>query len=239
MADIEKLDGQSGSLRVLFVVWEWLEKFVAAFWTGLGWPHAVLAIVILIVFLFKKELQGLIPRITAVGASGVSLSPDVIPSQQPATKDDIKATSGDAEKPGVEFPTLLKITSDSVDEAIRVLGDADAELIFLKVQLSYWKAMYIFENFYSSIFGGQIKILRFLNGFGSIGCSYEKVQELWEEYVRVHIPTIESWGFEAYLKFLFEAGLLDRKGETLVISVLGSEFLIWMTKFRKLDARPM
>lgn len=239
MADIEKLDGQSGSLRVLFVVWEWLEKFVAAFWTGLGWPHAVLAIVILIVFLFKKELQGLIPRITAVGASGVSLSPDVISSQQSATEGDIKAMSGDAERPGLEFPVLLKITSDSVDEALRTLSGADAELSFLKGQLSYWKAMYIFENFYSSIFGGQIKILRFLNGFGLFGCSYEKVRELWEEYVRAHVPNIESWGFETYLKFVVETGLAERKGDMLVITGLGSEFLIWMTKFRKLDAKPM
>lgn len=239
VAEIETADGQLGIARIVFSIWEWFENFVSAFWTGLEWPHAALAIFVIVALLFKKELQSLIPRITSVGAAGVSLSSVAIPNQQPATSNNIEAMSAGAEAVGSEFPTLMKVTSDSVETALAEMKDDGAKVPFLKNQLSYWKAMYVFENFYSSIFGGQIKILRFLNGFGFFGCQFEKVRVIWEEHAQANLPLMEDWSLDTYLSFIFETGLAQKQGEKLVITPLGNEFLVWMTKFRKLDAKPL
>ena len=240
MADVEKVGGSSVVASIVIAAWDWLEKLVSAFWTGLEWPHAVLAIFCLTVFFFKKELREFIPRITEVGASGVRLSDAVVQNQQNASAEPAEVSMPEgAVSLGAEFPELMKITMDSVNCELEKLSDADRKIGFLKAYLSYWRAMYIFENFYSTIFGGQIKILQFLNNFGSAGCSSDQVRNVWDAHVQANKPLMDAWLFETYMKFVYEHGLVKDRSESIVITDLGREFLIWMTKYGKLVNKPL
>lgn len=240
MADAENVDGSSCVTSIIVAAWDWLEKLVSAFWTGLEWPHAALAIFCLTAFFFKKEIREFIPRITEFGASGVRLSDAVVQNQQKASAESVvKSMPEGGINLGAEFPALMKITMGSVDVELEKLSEADKKISFLRAYLSYWRAMYIFENFYSTIFGGQIKILQFLNNFGSAGCSKEQVRNLWDARVEANKPLMEAWQFETYLKFIFDHALAEVKGESLVITDLGREFLMWMTKYGKLDNKPL
>lgn len=240
MADIEKVDGWSVLTSTAIAVWDWLEKLVSAFWVGLEWPHAVLAIFCLTVIFFRKELREFIPRITEVGASGVRLSDAIVQNQQKTSEEPVVVPMPEgAINLGAEFPKLMEITTGSVDLELEKLKDADKQIYFLRTYLSYWRAMYIFENFYSTIFGGQIKILQFLNNFGSVGCSKDLVRNVWDDHVLANRPLMDTWQFETYLKFVYDHGLAEDRSEFVVITELGKEFLIWMTKYGKLVNKPL
>lgn len=219
--------------------WSWFEGLVSTFWSGLEWPHAALIVFCLGVVVFKNEIKALIDRVTSVSAGGVSMSSAPLLNQQNTEVEVSKDVEvANIQSLGAEFPTLMKVMKDSVDTEVKDLG-AQEQLSALKSYLAYWKAMYVFENVFSNIFGGQLKILRYVNSFGSLGVTFVDLGSVWNPHVQLHKPLLDAYSLETYMNYLFAVGLVEQKDGRVGITELGKEFLMWMAKFGKVDNRPM
>ena len=222
---------------VLMSIWHWITGFSSAVWVGLQWPHAVLLVFIIFVSVFTPELKSILARVTDVTRDGVKISP----SQTAQSQDEsVRDASAVVDNPAHNY------FSNEIANALR---DVDAELATIsnderfekmRLNLAFWRAMYFFENTYSIIFGGQIKLLKLLNERGDVGVGTVELDRLWADHQESLKPAIESWTLIGYLSFLFSRDLIVINESTKVISITtrGTEFMLWLTRFGRSEERP-
>lgn len=218
----------------ILIFWDWLERFASTLWGGLEWPHAAIVIFLVTVYAFKVEIRRAIPRVVSVGAGGVNLVSEQTVSQQVLREGEGLAASLETNS---EFPVVMKMAIDSIDHDIGATTNTDLSG-FVKSQLVYWKSMWWLENTYSNIYGGQIMLLKYLNPLGELGISDEDVNHLWQQHKLQFTPHMDSWRLDIYLDFLMSRNLIERLGDRIRIKPLGKEFLVWMAKFGRAEARP-
>lgn len=220
----------AGFFAGVITTWEWIERFFAALWSGLGWPHAVLIMFCIGVYYFKGEIKSVIPRIKKIGTDGFEVESQP-PPVQPSTKaDDFKNI------PIGDFPHTFELALDLVKKEVDGKSDADA-VQYLLANSAGWRVLCYFEGTYSYIYGGQIKLLQLLNTRGVIGVSLAETEREWEAHKERFKPAMDEWQMQPYLDFLVAKDLIVIVDEKLRITFTGNEFLTWMTKYGRSDDR--
>ena len=94
-----------------------------------------------------------------------------------------------------------------------------------------WRVLCYFENTYSYIFGGQIRLLELLNARGTIGLSLADAAREWEAHKERNKPHMDDWEMQPYLNFMIAKDLIVMDQVAIKITATGKEFLMWMLKY--------
>ena len=192
----------------------------------LKWPILVLIIVLLI----KKPIVDLINRITKIGHGGTSLEAVQQKSaeiQEKRQVSNVDKALGLFREETVAFFKSAVLQETNLDEI-----KTDKEKIDHLVNYSI--ALYIikhYESIYNSIYGSQLMILQQLNTF-----AYEDVETLkryYEYAVGINPKLYESYPYEEYIKFLFSFNLIIEEESKVNITILGVDFLKFLTETGK------
>lgn len=226
----------SGNYAAVFLsgvisTWEWIERFFAALWSGLGWPQAVLIMFFIVIFYFKDEIKGVIPRIKRIGAEGFEVEPPLPPIQPSAKGIELQNI------PKGDFPHTFGIVLDLVKKQVEGKDQAEA-LQFLVGDDAGWRVLSYFENIYSYIFGGQIQLLQLLNQRGTFGLPLVEAEREWEAYKERFKPNLDELEMDTFLGFLITKELIIKTEGAIIITLTGNEFLQWMAKFGRSTNRP-
>ncbi|MCS3835859.1 hypothetical protein HNR03_000439 [Pseudomonas sp. JAI111] len=222
----------SGFIAGAVATWDWLQHLFATIWSGLGWPHATLIMFIVSVYCFRGEIKSILPRIKKVGASGVEVDPQP-PLVQPSLKNEEKLQhdhSGD-------YPSTFAVALGLVQGEI--LNKTPTEQVqYLVITDANWRVLWLFENTYSFIFGGQIQFLQMLNQRGITGLSAAEAAKEWEDYKERFKPHLDEWEMKPFLDFLVVRELITKTDDAFFIAPRGNEFLTWMVKNGRSPIRP-
>ena len=212
--------------------WEWVQHLFATLWGGLGWPHATLIMFIVGICCFSGEIKDILPRIKKVGASGVEVDPQ-LPLVQPSLRDDVRLQSPH----GNDYPSTFAVALGLVQGEI--LNKAPQEQIqYLVATDAGWRVLWLFENTYSFIFGGQIQLLQLLNQRGAAGLPSAEALQEWNAYKERFKPNLDEWQMKPFIDFLVGRELVTRTDDALFIAPRGNEFLTWMVKNGRSSNRP-
>jgi hypothetical protein len=193
---------------------------------SLAWPGMILSCAIY----FGREIRSLAPRISEVGVSGVKiapLGPDKAEQQKIEAERAVDAASIQLKDiPGLSrteaiaelekrLHALLTAVSaeERVDRLVRLLAESRLEAEF--------------ERIYRVIYGSQIAGLRILNMERRV--SIEDARKRFEPIAAAYPEAYRDYGFDGWLGFLINTGLVERKGDMLELSPLGRDFLLFLT----------
>lgn len=117
--------------------------------------------------------------------------------------------------------------------------DSDTSTVLVR-HLAGTQLMLEFERIHSVIFGSQIYLLKDLNSSIPDGLLKEEVYAHIER-VRQHFSeSLANWSNEQYLSFLYSSILIvDGDGNTIHITNMGVEYLIWITRNGFRDNKPL
>lgn len=231
---------------ILATIWGLILNTIQGAWTGFQWPHAVFIISLVIIARFKPEISAAIARINKVGP--VELIPPQ-PQIDPKTTDIIGGTvdkvapaannSGlkGAPFPPVPFPGTMKLTSENLDNEIGGL-QPDEKLEYLKERLAHLRVAYDFEVIYSSIYGGQLELLNWLNQKPFNQAYRHEFEIWWVGHKAKFSGQIDNWNLDGYLHFLIFNGLVVYSSSGYSITAKGKEFLVWMVQMSRAFAKP-
>ncbi|SIR97627.1 hypothetical protein [Pseudomonas putida] len=220
----EAIGGWSSVYAVVVTAWEWIELLFSGLWTGLEWPHAVLIMFCTGIWYFNAEIKGVIPRIKRIGTDGFEVEPQSVPVQPSVKAEDVRSPIiGD-------FPHTLGVSLGIVRKQFEGKSDSDAVEMLIHDDAS-WRVLWCFENIYSYIFGGQIKLLEMLNQRAVVGVPLSEVKREWDAHKELNKPQLDQLDMDGYIEFLIVKELIVRSDADLKITITGKEFLIWMTRF--------
>ena len=248
-------------IGVVIAFWIWLEGVVSSFWTGLNWPHAVLIIFILFVVFYRQEIRALIERILEIGPTGFKLQPPLLGSQQdnsekveiqsiqapqpaeelPTSTEVVPPQGGEGHPmplPPIHFPEQMAISKSHIDFEIDGMADEKAKH-YLAERLAFTRSLWIFENCYSCIFGGQIRLLQIINQRVGRTISLSEVNYYWISHQEQVKPTLNLWTAEGYLHYLVANGLVTKTPDSVTMTNKGSEFLLWLVNYGRPLDRPL
>lgn len=94
-----------------------------------------------------------------------------------------------------------------------------------------------FEKINIAIFGSQIRLLRLLNS--SEGISEEDVSQYYSKVRLQFSEILNSWELGDYLSFLYSSMLIIKQDNNIYITNLGVEYLVWITKNRIKEDKPL
>ncbi|MCK9801426.1 winged helix-turn-helix domain-containing protein [Pseudomonas sp. MAFF 302030] len=222
----------SGFFSDVKAVWEWFEHLFAAIWGGLGWPHATLIMFIVGICFFRREIKNIIPRIKRVGASGVEVDPQP-PLAQPVARSEVQLQSPH----GQDYPGTFSIALGLVQGEI-ANKNPNEQIQYLVATDAGWRVLWLFENTYAFIFGGQIQLLQLLNQRGITGLPLAEAVREWDAYKERFKPNLDEWQMKPFLDFLIARELITLNDDTFFIAPRGREFLTWMVKNGRSPVRP-
>ncbi len=224
-------------------LWEWLVRFSAAIWFGFEWPHAVFFIFLGTVVAFRRELRAIFPRIVELGPQRIVLR-DQIPTDVQLEPVDRAAhtflsaapinaawPAGTIPPPPVaaEYPNIYRKVADFIGADLARLDDS-RKMQYLREHLLATRVLFIFENIYAHIFGGQIDLLRYLNERTTFGASREEVEALWVTHQQQNKPALDQWDSNGYLVFLKHRELIVEENGRVLITPSGTDFLVWIVR---------
>lgn len=218
-------------IQLIAHIWVWFENLVYLFWNGLGWPHTALMIFIVGVCCFRTELKDVISRIKSVGASGFEVRAKSQKAQGVAP--DLNVAQSDDVESSYTFGLML----EAVDKDLSNVPEHNLVEALRRVS-AYWRMVYVFENIYSFIFGGQLSLLWMLNQLGDNGMSMTEVEREWLAYKERFKPSLDTWEIGPFLQFLYLNELAKERDGVLKVTTKGREFLVWMTKTGRPSVRP-
>ena len=202
----------------------WLEWSKAVFdlLKGITWPLAIL----LVVFIFRREVRDRIKDIVSVGPTGAVLQPRQSTEAPPA--------SGLAEE---KLPAPIK--TDNLSTTVKALvakieGQlttiAEGERIrTLVISLAQAQTDSQFEYIWGIIFGSQIAALRRLVQVGSI--SIDDAKKFFEEDVKPINPELYSQaGFDNWALFLINQQLIAVQENSVSLTDTGHDFLAFVDR---------
>ncbi|MFH1956981.1 MAG: hypothetical protein ABIJ15_00715 [bacterium] len=127
---------------------------------------------------------------------------------------------------------IIKKLEEKIKEDLRVrkVSNSDKKAEVLIHQLAAAQVLTWFEKTYYMLFGSQIALLKSLNETPS-GLTKHFISYRFFETVRNQYPkAFLSWSVDNYLNFLITSNLILPENDKLVITVVGREFLTWLTK---------
>lgn len=193
---------------------------------SIGWPHVSLIFALIFIFVFRKQIGEFIGKVKSVGKEGVKTEP--IQNVQVEEK----------RKKAVE--ELMKFGDVTVTEELEgfirmgliekgLEPDNDTSKILIRY-LAVTQLALDYEQIYTSIFGGQIRLLRLLNEVAGRGVDYDIVKTYYENEQATHSEILSEWTLEQYLEFPINRTLITIQDNNYHITRKGQDFLIWLVK---------
>jgi hypothetical protein len=190
------------------------------------WP---IVVIIAILFLVKP-IKNLINRITKVGYGDKSIEA----SQQTLSKKiEQQEISAIDRAIGLFRPETIDMFVNAVEEETELtqLNTNEEKLERLKNYSTIIYIMRHFDSIYTSIFGSQIRILERLNTLrpenrDSLNFYYENARNFNPKFY-------ENYTYENYLNFLFSYNLIREDDGIIQITILGVDFLKYLTESNK------
>lgn len=192
----------------------------------LKWPVLVLIVVLLI----KKPLVDLINRITKIGHGGTSLEAE---QQKSAEKQEKRQVSNIDRALGLFRPETVEFFKSAVLQETN-LDSIKTDKEKVDHLVNYSIAIYIikhYEMLYNSIYGSQISILQQLNTY-----AYENndtLKRFYNHAVEQNSKFYDSYPFEDYIGFLYSFNLIIEEEGSVKITILGIDFLKYLTETSK------
>lgn len=207
--------------EVIEQVFNWIELA-----DTLKWP-----IVVLIILLFLiKPIKSLINRITKVGYGDKSLE---------ATKQNVTQKIEEQEISAIDRAIGLfrSETIDTFTSSVEVeteLGQLKSDKEKVDRLKNYSTIIYImrhFDSIYSSIFGSQIRILERLNTLQPE--TRETLKFYYDNAQKYNPKFYENYPYEDFLNFMFSFNLIREDDGNIGITILGVDFLKYLTESNK------
>ena len=203
---------------------------------ALSWPHFVFIFALVSLFLFRRQLAGLISRITSIDKTGVKAAPS--PEAQREKKkneavQDLLIAVGDSI---VLRDVEGRIKSDLINRELEIEGDASKVLIKL---FAVALILLEFEQIHNLIFGSQIYLLKKLNEVAGQGQEREYVINYFQRVKEVFGEQLGNWSFDEYMAFLLSRSLVTIANNNYHITNQGVEYLTWMAKNGRSENRPL
>jgi len=192
----------------------------------LKWP--VLALIT--VLIFRKPIVDLINRVTKVGYGSKSLEA----KQQSEVKENKSEEVSVIDRVvGLFRPETINMfkTAISQESEFKTLQTAEEKVERLT---NYACVIYIMRHFdiiYNSIFGSQIRILEHVNSHSSQ--TKASVKFIYEHAKQNNPRFFETYSYDEYLAFLFNFNLLRKDDDILSVTILGVDFLKYLTEMNK------
>jgi hypothetical protein len=234
-------------------IWLWFEQLISTLWSSLGWPHAVLIMFLLSVSCYRLEFKALIERILEFGPGGIKLQAPVFQASRVESAEvrvaDIEASplsfvsppaiqnKGIPLPPTIVFPEQMRLSQEAVSNEVSGMTDSEAKT-YLIPRLAMARSMYVFENCYSCIFGGQIRLLQIINQRPGKSLTMQEVYSFWLALQEQQKPVLNLWSGDQYLNYLIQNGLVLRGADAVELTTKGTEFVLWLTQYGRPLERP-
>ena len=127
------------------------------------------------------------------------------------------------------------IKKELIERGLEITGETVKVLLR---HLAGTQLLLTFEKIHTIIFGSQIVLLRKLNASNS-GISEEEVSRYFSNVKQQFSDTLNSWGVEDYLAFLYNNILITKQNNKICITNLGVEYLVWITRNRITEDKPL
>ncbi|HMJ44397.1 MAG TPA: hypothetical protein VK522_19190 [Pseudolabrys sp.] len=183
---------------------------------GLAWP----AVALILGFLFKTELRSLFPRIIKAGPGGIELDRE---------KQRIPRSTGELQElPGLQRTAKMAEIEKSIHQALE-LYDSNKQVDLLVRHLAQSRLETVFERIYGAIFGSQILGLRALANTGGGSVSKEEAIKFFDDVKSKYPEFYGKSTFEDWISFLRSFELVRDNGNSVEITELGRDFLLYLT----------
>ena len=249
----EAVSGGAAFVSAVASMWDWFERLVSSFWGGLGWPHAVLIIFLFAIGCYRQEFKALIERILEFGPGGIKLQAPVFQASRvertetsvvtvEVSPPNIESPPGIRNKgiplpPTIVFPEQMRLSQEGISKEVSEMTDSEAKT-YLIPMLAMARSMFEFENCYSCIFGGQIRLLQIINQRPGKSLSMQEVYSYWTTHQEQTKPVLNLWTADQYLNYLIQKGLLFRGADAIQLTTKGTEFVLWLTHYGRPLDRP-
>lgn len=192
----------------------------------LKWPILVLIVVLLI----KKPIVDLINRITKIGHGGTSLEAE---QQKSAGKQEKRQVSNVDRALGLFRPETVEFFRTAVLQETN-LDNIPTDNEKTELLLNYSIAIYIikhYEMIYNAIYGSQLMILQQLNTFAFE--NNETLKRYYNYAVEQSPKFYDNYPYEDYIEFLYSFNLIVEEEDRVKITILGIDFLKYITETGK------
>jgi hypothetical protein len=199
---------------------------------GIAWPLAV----IIIAVVFKNDIRAILPRMRKAGPAGIELDPA---EQQRAASTAVATSTPPGELralPGYIRSEPIAAIERSLHAALQQVPEGDRIDVLVR-ELAQARLERVFERIYNLIFGSQILGLRRLNERPSV--TIDEARAFFEEFRQANPDAYGSIGFEEWLGFLLNQGLVTRDGSSIAITDLGRDFLFYLAANRLPEGKPL
>ncbi|MGS2762952.1 hypothetical protein [Sinomicrobium sp. M5D2P9] len=177
-----------------------------------------------------KPIKSLINRVTKVGYGNKSIEA----SQQIVTKKiEEQEISAIDRALGIFRPETIEMFTNAVEEETE-LSKLESNNDKIERLKNYSTIIYIkrhFDAIYSSIFGSQIRILERLNTLHPE--SKESLKLYYENAKKFNPKFYENYPYKDYLNFLFNFNLIREDTGIVQLTILGGDFLKYLTESNK------
>lgn len=190
------------------------------------WP----ILIIIGLLIFRKPIIDLINRITKVGYGSKSIE----------AKQQITASEKKSEEIS-HIDRVVGLFRPETIETFREEVSKETEVSKLKTDeekierlTNYGSLLYIMRHFdilYNNIFGSQIRILEYVNSHSQI--THESIKFIYENAKKNHPKFYDDYSYDEYLNFLFAYTLIREDDGILNITILGIDFLKYLTESNK------
>lgn len=204
--------------------------------TSITWEHLLFVFSLVFIFVFRKPISLLIPKIRKIGKDG--LTTDSTPETQLETKNtEAVQQLLDVVGQSIVIADLeRRIEDDLKKRSLPISGDTNRVLIR---HLAGTQLLLNLEQIHGLIFGSQIFLLKKLNEVTGQGRSIEFVNQHFDHVVKVYADNLGSWSREQYLEFLYNQQLIIKHDTQIHITNLGVEYLTWVARAGKSENRPL
>lgn len=190
------------------------------------WP----ILIIIGLLIFRKPIIDLINRITKVGYGSKSIEAN---QQITASEKKSEEISHIDRVVGLFRPETIEMFREEVSKETEVsnLKTSDEKIERLTNYSSLLYIMRHFDNLYNNIFGSQIRILEYINSHSQI--TRESTKFIYENAKKNNPKFYENYSYNNYLNFLFDYILIREDDGILNITILGVDFLKYLTESNK------
>jgi hypothetical protein len=195
---------------------------------ALAWPVAVSVIAWRVGPKFLDAIRG---RAVNVEGFGVRASISTVEQQIASTDNPVNRPALEAAAPAP--PAVVRETVQLIEREIRTelakyaLADREPALINA---LAATRVRGQHEFHYNRIFGSQIAGLKLLDERGS--ATVEEARAFFEPYAGLYPQVYATYGFDGWLAFMVNGGLVARTADRLTTTPFGHDFLVYLREVR-------
>ena len=204
--------------------------------TNPTWPQLILLIGLLAIFIFRKNLSGLIDRAIKISPSGIDFQPQIAP---PAT---VTEELGKIQTTFSSITSLRTITSNQsiINQHLsnEKIVDPTKARDYLIRELADVYFVLRCERVYYIVFGSQIQILKKLLTSQSTGLTQQDIDQHFEDIVKIHPDFFARWNNAQYMNFLIQANLVKKDNTLYKITDFGTDFLTWIQRSGYSENKP-